>query len=43
MRTIYPKLITTLFLLLLVAVIVRFSDSHGHVGPVTKTAQLDKK
>ena len=44
MRNIYPKLITTLFLILLTAVIVRYSDSSKHpVNNADKTAHLEAK
>jgi hypothetical protein len=42
MQKLYPKIITALFFVLLVAMILKYTDSGSNtVNALTKTAQLD--
>jgi hypothetical protein len=43
MRKIYPKLITTLFLILFAAMLLKFADADSHSTDAhSKTAQMSK-
>jgi hypothetical protein len=42
MRKIYPKLIATLFLILSVAMVLKYAIADSHSTDPTKTAQISK-